>query len=140
MATAVPAAATGAKAGFWIRFVAILIDGILLGIVTSIINIAFNGNPSGRFGIQTLLGILYYTYFWSSNSPWPGQTIGSRLLHIRVIRTDGSDLSITQALVRYVGFVISALCLLIGLIWAAFDANKQGWHDKIAGTYVVKAS
>ena len=140
MATAVPAAATGAKAGFWIRFVAIFIDGILLGIVTSIINAAFNGNTSGRFGLQTLLGVVYYTFFWSSASPWPGQTIGSKLLNIRVIKTDGSDLSITQALVRYVGFVISALCLLIGLIWAAFDPNKQGWHDKIAGTYVVRAS
>ena len=62
------------------------------------------------------------------------------MLNIRVIRTDGSDLSISQALIRYVGFVISAICLLIGLIWAAFDANKQGWHDKIAGTYVVKTT
>lgn len=140
MATAVPAAVSGARAGFWIRFVAILIDSILLGIVSSIINAAFNGNPSGRAGLQTLLGILYFTYFWSSASPWPGQTLGSKLLNIRVIKTDGSELSITQALIRYVGFFISAVCLLIGLIWAAFDPNKQGWHDKIAGTYVVKAS
>jgi uncharacterized RDD family membrane protein YckC len=87
-----------------------------------------------------LLGLVYYVYFWSNNSPWPGQTIGSKLLNIRVIRTDGSDLTISQALIRYVGFVISAACLLIGLIWAAFDPNKQGWHDKIADTYVIKAA
>jgi len=127
--------ATAEKAGFWIRFVAIFIDGIIVGIVTIL-----NLNTNGRSGLQLLLGLVYYVYFWSNSGPWPGQTIGSKLLNIRVIRTDGSDLSISQALIRYVGFVISAICLLIGLIWAAFDANKQGWHDKIAGTYVVKTT
>ena len=140
MATAATAAVSGARVGFWIRFVAIFIDGILLGIVTSILNLALNGNVQGRGGLQTLLGVLYYTYFWSSSSPWPGQTLGNKALGIRVVRTDGSDLSITQALIRYVGLVISIICLFIGVIWAAFDPNKQGWHDKIAGTYVVKSS
>ena len=140
MATAATAAVSGAKVGFWIRLVAIFIDGILLGIVTSILNLALNGNVQGRGGLQTLLGVLYYTYFWSSSSPWPGQTLGNKALGIRVVRTDGSDLSITQALIRYVGLVISIICLFIGVIWAAFDPNKQGWHDKIAGTYVVKSS
>ena len=132
--------ATAEKAGFWIRFVAIFIDGIIVGIVTTAIGAILNLNTNGRSGLQILLGLVYYVYFWSNSGPWPGQTIGSKLLNIRVIRTDGSDLSISQALIRYVGFVISAICLLIGLIWAAFDANKQGWHDKIAGTYVVKTT
>jgi uncharacterized RDD family membrane protein YckC len=140
MATAATTAVSGAKAGFWIRFVAIFIDGIIVGIVNSALAAILNLNTNGRSGLQLLLGLVYYVYFWSSNSPWPGQTIGSKLLNIRVIRTDGSDLSISQALIRYVGFVISALCLLIGLIWAAFDPNKQGWHDKIADTYVVKTA
>ncbi len=139
MASAAVNAASGTKAGFWIRFVAILIDGILLSIVSSIINIAISGTTA-RSGIQTILGLIYFTYFWSNSSPWPGQTLGSKALNIRVIRTDGSDLTISQALIRYVGFFISSICLLIGLIWAAFDKDKQGWHDKIAGTYVVKAS
>lgn len=140
MATAATTAVSGAKAGFWIRFVAIFVDGILLAIVTSIINVVFNGNLTGRTGLQTLLGLAYDTYFWSSNGPWPGQTIGNKLLNIRVVRTNGSDLSITQALIRYVGLFISVLCLFIGVIWAAFDPNKQGWHDKIADTYVIKTS
>jgi len=140
MATAATAAVSGAKAGFWIRFVALFVDGIILGIVTAIINIALNLNVTNRGGLQTLLGILYYTYFWSSSSPWPGQTIGNKLLNIRVIKTDGSDLSITTALIRYVGLIISILAIFIGVIWAAFDPNKQGWHDKIAGTYVIKTS
>jgi uncharacterized RDD family membrane protein YckC len=139
-AAPVPAAISGAKAGFWIRFVAIFIDGIIVGIVNSALAAILSLNTNGRSGLQVLLGLVYYVYFWSSNSPWPGQTIGSKLLNIRVVRTNGSDLTISQALIRYVGFVISVLCLLIGLIWAAFDPNKQGWHDKIADTYVIKTS
>jgi uncharacterized RDD family membrane protein YckC len=140
MATAATAAVSGAKAGFWIRFVAILIDSIIVAVVQTALGAIFGLNTNGRSGLSVLLGLVYYVYFWSSNSPWPGQTIGSKLLNIRVVRTNGSDLSISQALIRYVGFVISALCLLIGLIWAAFDPNKQGWHDKIADTYVIKTA
>jgi uncharacterized RDD family membrane protein YckC len=140
MAAAAPVAVSGAKAGFWIRFVAILIDSIIIGIVNSALAAILNLNTNGRSGLQLLLGLIYYVYFWSSASPWPGQTIGSKLLNLRVVRTDGSDLTISQALIRYVGFFISGICLGIGFIWAAFDANKQGWHDKIAGTYVVKTT
>ena len=139
-ASAASSTATTAKAGFWIRFVAILIDGIIVGIVSTAIGSIFNLSTNGRSGLNLLLGLVYYVYFWSNTGPWPGQTLGSKLLNIRVVRTNGSDLSLSQALIRYVGFVISALCLLIGLIWAAFDANKQGWHDKIADTYVIKAA
>ena len=140
---AAPAAsslASAPKAGFWIRFVAIFIDGILVGIVTSAIGAVLNLNTNGRGGLQTLLGLVYYVYFWSSNSPWPGQTVGNKLLNIRVIKTDGSNLDIGQALIRYIGLLISIIVIFIGVIWAAFDANKQGWHDKIAGTYVIKSS
>src|SRR6202171_1641106 len=140
MATAAAVAVSGAKAGCWIRFVAIFIDGLIVGIVNRALQAFLTINTNGRCGLQLILGLLYYVYFWSSTSPWPGQTIGSKLLNIRVIRTDGSDLTISQALIRYVGCVISVLCLLIGLIWPAFDPNKQGWHDKIADTYVIKTT
>jgi uncharacterized RDD family membrane protein YckC len=140
---AAPAAsslASAPKAGFWIRFLAILIDGIIVGIVTSALGAILNLNVNGRGGLQTLLGVIYYVYFWSSMGPWPGQTVGSKLLNIRVIRTDGGNLDIGQALIRYIGLIISIIVIFIGVIWAAFDPNKQGWHDKIAGTYVVKLS
>jgi uncharacterized RDD family membrane protein YckC len=141
MAAVAPAAAvTGAKAGFWIRVVAFIIDSIIVGVVNSIIAAILNSSTTGRSGIQTLLGIIYFTYFWSASSPWPGQTVGDKLLSLRVIRTDGSDLSIVQAFIRYVGLFISFLVIFIGVIWVAFDPNKQGWHDKIAGTYVIKTS
>ncbi len=140
MAAAAPAAVSGAKAGFWIRFLAILIDGVILFVINLILAAILNSSTTGRSGIQTLLGLIYYVYFWSSASPWPGQTVGNKLLNIRVIKTDGSDLSLVVALIRYVGLVISILVIFIGVIWAAFDPNKQGWHDKIAGTYVIKTA
>jgi len=61
-----------------------------------------------------------------------------RVFNLKVVRTDGSGLTITQALIRYVGLFLSFICFAIGVIWVAFDADKQGWHDKIAGTYVVR--
>ena len=140
MAAAAPAAVTRAKAGFWIRVVAFIIDSIIVGVVNSIIAAILSSSTTGRSGIQTLLGIIYFTYFWSSSSPWPGQTVGDKLLSLRVIRTDGSDLTIVQAFIRYVGLFISFIVIFIGVIWVAFDPNKQGWHDKIAGTYVIKTA
>jgi uncharacterized RDD family membrane protein YckC len=140
MATAAPAAISGAKAGFWIRFLAIFIDGIILSVIQFIIAAILGSSTTGRSGIGWILGLIYFVYFWSSASPWPGQTVGMKVLNLRVVKTDGSDLSLVIALIRYVGLFISVVVLLIGVIWAAFDPNKQGWHDKIAGTYVLKTT
>lgn len=133
------AVTTTNKAGFWVRFFAILIDGIGLSIVSNIITGAMGAtdplDPS-RNSVSTLLGILYFCYFWSAQGG--GQTLGMRVLNIKVVRTDGSSLTLLQAFVRYIGLFVSIVCLFIGVIWAAFDANKQGWHDKIASTYVIR--
>lgn len=138
-ATTMPVAATTEKAGWWTRFLAILIDSIGLGIVSGLLTSVTGGDPTGRSanGLQTLLGIAYFCYFWSSYGK--GQTVGMRALNIRVVKTDGSQLDLVGAFLRYIGLFISILCFFIGVIWAAFDAQKQGWHDKIAGTYVVRA-
>src|ERR1700687_4207119 len=138
--TTIPAAATTEKAGFGARFLAILIDSIGLAIVSAVLaSILGQGGAgsTGASGLQTLLGIAYFCYFWSAAGK--GQTPGMRALNIRVVKTDGSQLDYVGAFIRYIGLVISIACLFIGVIWAAFDGQKQGWHDKIAGTYVVKA-
>jgi len=130
--------ATTEKIGFLTRALALIIDGIIVGIVGGILNgILFGGDLVRGNGLSTLLGLAYYVYFWSSYGH--GQTLGNRALGICVVKTDGSELSLTDAFIRYVGLILSFLCLFIGVIWVAFDANKQGWHDKIANTYVVKA-
>jgi uncharacterized RDD family membrane protein YckC len=138
MTNTAPAAAITEKAGWWTRAFAIIIDAIGVGIVSSIIaSILAAGNPSAISGWETILGVAYYCYFWSSYGR--GQTLGMRALGIRVVKTDGSQLDLVGAFLRYIGLVISVAVIFIGVIWAAFDAQKQGWHDKIAGTYVVKA-
>ncbi len=134
----VTSSATTEKIGFLTRAVALIIDFIILGIVGNVLNsIVFGGDAIRGNGLTTLLGVAYYVYFWSSYGR--GQTIGSRALSIRVVKTSGSELTLADAFIRYVGLILSFLCVFIGVIWVAFDPNKQGWHDKIAGTYVVKA-
>jgi uncharacterized RDD family membrane protein YckC len=140
MATAAGAAAvvTSEKVGFWVRVVAFIIDGVILGILTAILTgILFGGDQVRGNGLNTLLGLAYTMYFWSAYGH--GQTIGNRVMKIRVVKTDGSELSLTDSFIRYLGLLLSVACIFIGVIWVAFDANKQGWHDKIASTYVVKA-
>ncbi|HAF11350.1 MAG TPA: RDD family protein [Chloroflexi bacterium] len=130
--------ATTEKIGFLTRTVALIIDFIILGIVGNVLNsILFGGDAIRGNGLTTLIGLAYYLYFWSSYGH--GQTIGNRALSIRVVKTSGSELTLADAFIRYIGLILSFLCVFIGVIWVAFDPNKQGWHDKIAGTYVVKA-
>ena len=138
--TTATAAVSSDKAGWWTRFLAVLIDGIGLSIIGGILSsIVSGGDAMGASaqGLQTLLGLAYFLYFWSSYGK--GQTIGMRALKIKVVKTDGSQLDLVGAFLRYIGLVISIAVVFIGVIWAAFDGQKQGWHDKIAGTYVVKA-
>jgi len=136
-ATTVPAVSTE-KAGWGTRALAIIIDAIGIGIIAAALSAMLGGDAasSQSQGLSTLLQAVYFTYFWSAAGK--GQTLGSRALNIRVVKTDGSYLDYGGAFLRFIGFIISCAVFLIGVIWAAFDAHKQGWHDKIANTYVVK--
>lgn len=139
-ATTVPAVSAGEKkADLGPRALAIFIDALGIGIIAASITSIFGGDPtSAQYqGLSTLFQAVYFTYFWSAAGK--GQTLGSRALKIRVVKTDGSYLDYGGAFVRFIGFVISCLAFFLGVLWAAFDADKQGWHDKIAGTYVVKS-
>ena len=138
-ATTMPAVSTAEKAGWGTRALAIILDALGVGIVAAAISSILGADPASTQyqGLSTLLQAVYFTYFWSAAGK--GQTLGSRALNIRVVKTDGSYLDYFGAFLRYIGFVIACAVFLIGVIWAAFDAQKQGWHDKIASTYVVKA-
>ena len=126
------------KIGFGSRTLATIIDIVILGIAGSVLtSIVFGGDSVRGNGLSTLLGLAYFLYCWSSYGH--GQTVGNRALSLRVVKTTGSELTLMDAFLRYIGLILSFVALFIGVIWVAFDANKQGWHDKIAGTYVVKA-
>lgn len=150
-------------AGFWVRLGAGVIDllvcGVILGFMVWIIACVFAAvgqdygvaavSPSSgdaglgySFVLVLILGMIvgwfigmpYFVGFWV----WRGQTPGKLVMGIKVIRTDSSPVTLQYALLRYAGYVVSAAILFVGFICIAFDSHKQGTHDKIADTYVVK--
>jgi uncharacterized RDD family membrane protein YckC len=116
------------------RFVASVIDGIILGLVSGLLTAIAGRN--GSFALSTLLNFLYYWYFWTQMD---GQTPGKMVMHIKIVKTNGVPLTSGDVVLRYLGYWISGICLGMGYLWAIFDERNQGWHDKIAGTYVVRA-
>jgi uncharacterized RDD family membrane protein YckC len=133
--------------GFWVRFLAIIIDAIVLGIVSAalipltgaeMITTSTNGVVTVNYASNawsTLIGLIYFVGLWA----WRGQTIGMMPFNMKVVGVaDGNKIDILRGVLRYVGIIISIIPLFLGLIWAAFDSRKQGWHDKIAGTVVIR--
>jgi len=118
----------------FIRFLALFIDLILVGIIGGV----FGANDQWFLGgvVSFAVGVGYQWLFLTRNN---GQTPGKMVFGIRVIKTDGSAFTFTDALMRYVGYLINWAALGIGWFWAFFDENRQGWHDKLARTYVVRA-
>jgi uncharacterized RDD family membrane protein YckC len=119
-------------AGFWKRFVAYLIDAILLGIIGGILTSQADQTTSGS--VTTILGWLYFAVMESSARQ---ATIGKSIMNIYVTDLDGNRISFLRATGRYFAKFLSAIILLIGFIMAAFTARKQALHDMIASTLVL---
>lgn len=146
--------------GFWIRFLALIIDGIILGVVGAIITLPFglamggaglrlgnNPDPSqviailpalmGMIGLSFLirlaLSMAYEVYFLTAK----GATPGKMALGLKVTRADGGPIPVGLAIGRYFGKYLSFLTLCIGFIIAAFDQEKRALHDHLCGTRVV---
>ena len=130
-ATAAPAStmATAAqpRAGFWIRMAALLIDAILIGIVFSVLH-----DAEGIF-LPALAA--YGAVMWKLK----GTTIGGILCNLQVVRLDGRELDWGTAIVRALSCFLSLAVAGLGFLWIVFDNERQSWHDKIAGTVVVRA-
>lgn len=135
--------------GFWIRFVAYLIDSIILYFIFSLLLALTTGDVFYQSKVDPLefgkdywlltssniiLSLLYYVGFESSKYQ---ATLGKMILGLKVIDKEGQRLTPLRALGRYLAKFLSALILLIGYIMAAFDTKKQALHDKIADTYVI---
>jgi uncharacterized RDD family membrane protein YckC len=123
---------SGPRAGFWQRFGAALIDGILIGIVGVVLEVIIR---SAGGLISLALGIAYYGYLEGSPS---GQTIGKRAVGIRVIDFNtGGPIGFGRAVLRYVGRIVSTIPCLLGYWWMLWDKERQCWHDKFASDVVV---
>lgn len=123
-------------AGFWIRFGASLLDGIIIGIPLAIISYLIFGDSDTWF---TTLGS--YLYFILLPTLWVGYTLGKKMLGIRIVKLDDTDVSFWTMIKRhFIAGLIYALTLGIGVIVSAFMVgireDKRAIHDFIAGTYV----
>jgi uncharacterized RDD family membrane protein YckC len=117
-------------AGVGQRLASYLMDGVV-----AIAGGDFSTAFSAAYVLMAAIAIGYFTYFFGK-----GQTPGMKLVEIKLIRTDGVEpIGYKKGFFRWVGMEISGMVLLLGYIWILIDKKKQGWHDKIAGTYVVMA-
>ena len=117
------------------RFIALVIDGVIMGVITGLLS-AGTGSTSGGSAAGFVIGVIYQWYFLTQQN---GQTPGKRLMGIRVVKANGAPLQAADTIIRYVGYYINSIVFGIGWFWAIWDKDKQGWHDKLVATYVVKA-
>jgi uncharacterized RDD family membrane protein YckC len=142
-------------AGFWIRFVAFVIDAILVGIVilpfsvmiSAMIRISGSAVAMPGVGIDLVAGIVRlglsgcanWIYEAALESSSKQATIGKMVLGLKVTDLDGRRISFLRATGRHFAKILSAMILLIGYIMAGFTQRKQALHDILAGTFVVRA-
>lgn len=152
------AAPTAKYAGFWLRFVAFIIDVIILGFIGFVVTLPFmgslpigalmHGRPMspdelapfvGGMGRLVLLRIavnwLYYALFESS--AWQA-TIGKKALGLTVTDLEGRRIGFGRATGRFFAKILSFMILCIGFFMIAFTSKKQGLHDILAGTLVLR--
>ena len=121
------------RAGFWVRMGALFLDILLVGFATSLLHPFGDGHLFGDFHIVVLA--IYGAVMWKLR----GTTVGGIVFDLHVVRLDGRPLDWETAIVRALGCFLSLSVVFLGFIWIAFDHNNQAWHDKIAGTVVVRA-
>lgn len=111
------------RAGFWERMGAGFLDVVLVCILGAVVQ-----------PFAPLVALAYFSGMWA----WKGTTIGGIVLGLKVVRTDGQPVTFLVALVRGLAAAFSIFVLFLGFLWIAWDHEKQGWHDKIAGTVVLR--
>src|SRR5512138_2281235 len=114
------------RADFWVRMGALAIDAVLIAVITKLI--------PGEGDIWLVSLAAYGAIMWKLK----GTTIGGIICNLRVVRIDGREVDWPTAIVRALGCFLSLVAVGLGFIWIAIDPERQGWHDKIAGTLVVR--
>jgi uncharacterized RDD family membrane protein YckC len=129
------AAAGAENVGFGERLVAYLIDAVIMFVIGFVIGLVI-ASPGLNFAVGLIIGVAYFIGFWTTS----GQTPGKMVMKIQVIDAEtGQVPDPGKALIRYIGYIISAIPLALGFLWVLWDPNREAWHDKIAKTRVVKA-
>ncbi len=130
--------------GFWRRFAANFLDGLVLGMAYNVVNkilhviATLSGTTYLGFSEWMLCTIIFWVYMiWFKG--YKGATPGYYALGIKIISISGAQVSVKQILIRIISSFFSAIPFGLGYIWIIIDADRQAWHDKIAGTYVIKS-
>jgi uncharacterized RDD family membrane protein YckC len=124
-AATTPEAWTFPKATFWERLGAAFLDIVLVSMLGHAV-----GGPPQAF----VVALAYFAGMWA----WKATTIGGIVIGLKVARLDGQQINFTIALIRALAAVFSVLVLFLGFLWIIWDKDRQGWHDRIAGTVVIK--
>jgi uncharacterized RDD family membrane protein YckC len=122
-----PVSAALPRAGFWIRMAALLLDVVLVGFFMSLFHHAH---------LQLVVLAAYGAVMWKVR----GSTVGGIVFDLHVVRLDGREVDWETAIIRALSCFLSLAVAGLGFIWIAFDGNHQAWHDKIAGTVVVRVA
>lgn len=123
------------RAGFFIRLGAILIDTILVGFAVGFaVELSTRGHGNFMPSAVVLALAAYSAVLWKLKST----SIGGIICGLKVVRLDNREIDWTTAIVRALACFLSLLVFCLGFIWVAFDDERQSWHDKIAGTAVVR--
>jgi uncharacterized RDD family membrane protein YckC len=117
------------RVGFWKRFLAMLIDAVLFLLIVVFVERVVHV----RRWIP-LLWTAYHVALWT----WTGTTVGGLVFRLKIVRTDGRPINFAVALVRSLASFLSAAVLFLGFFWAGWTQSHRSWHDRIAGTVVVK--
>ena len=138
----------GAYAGFATRAVAMIIDlaidallltilGVTVGLLQDAVRYS-EATVALLTWLQVVMGLALLSGYFIFGWMLAGQTVGMALMGVRVVRVDGQYVTLWVAVRRLVGLLISSI-LFLGFLWVLIDDRRQGFHDKIAGTYVVYA-
>jgi uncharacterized RDD family membrane protein YckC len=115
------------RATFLVRTAAFFLDFLLVMMAFGLLGL----DDPGRF---LLLFLVYHVAFWT----WKQATVGGIICQFRIVRTDGAGLRFADSLVRGLSGIFSLAALGLGCFWVLWDPERQAWHDRIAGTYVVR--
>lgn len=121
-----------AYGGFWARFIAEWIDLCICCLVLGLVDAALDMDGS-------LIILLYGIYHVIGDSSiMDGATLGKRAMRLKVVNSEFESLSVMQSIIRNLGKVVSWVTMCIGFVMVMFSSRKQGLHDRIANTFVIK--
>ena len=120
------------RAAFLERLAAFALDVILVIILVNIFD--FDRYDRDWPGSAILIALMYHVGFWT----WKGTTLGGIICQLRIVRVDGAVVKFAEALVRGLTGMFSLAVAGLGFLWILRDPERQAWHDRVAGTYVVK--